>query len=74
MDRVQLWIVDYFSQQAPKYRRRGPAGSAMQNAPFKFEAGDWFAFFKERGWQPNQMRYFADEARSVRRPCRCQAT
>ena len=40
----------------------------MQNAPFKFEPDDWFAFFKAHGWQCKDMRYVAEEGERLKRP------
>jgi methyltransferase (TIGR00027 family) len=65
---VRFWIVDYFSAEAQKYRSRGGIGRAMQNAPFKFAPGDWFGFFKRRGWQTKEIRYFTEEAERLGRP------
>ncbi|MGH8230715.1 MAG: class I SAM-dependent methyltransferase [Steroidobacteraceae bacterium] len=68
MARLQFWVVDFFTEQALKIRRRGRTGRSMQNAPFKFAPGDWFGFFRQHGWVVNQMRYYADEADRLRRP------
>jgi len=68
MDNIRYWILDYFSPQAMKYRRRRRVDVAMANAPFKFEPADWFGFFKQHGWQPKEIRYFSDEAVRYRRP------
>ena len=67
MDRAGLWIVDYFSRQMLEYRR-GRTPHSMKNAPFRFEPDDWFGFFRERGWQTRDVRYFSDEGRRVGRP------
>lgn len=68
LDRVRHWLVDYFSPQAMKYRRRKGMGRKMQNAPFKFEPGDWFGFFRQHGWQPKEIRYLAAEGERRNRP------
>lgn len=62
------WIVDYFSPQAMRYRRRLSATRQMRQAPFQFAPGDWFGFFARHGWQPAEIRYIADEAARRRRP------
>jgi methyltransferase (TIGR00027 family) len=65
---IRYWILDYFSPEAMKYRKRKTVDRAMANAPFKFEPADWFVFFKQHGWQPKDVRYFSDEADRYRRP------
>jgi methyltransferase (TIGR00027 family) len=63
---ARWWVVDYFSPQIIKMRRRQMARK-MQNAPFKFEPGDWTGFFDRHGWACKEMRYLADEAERLRR-------
>jgi len=64
---VSYWIVDYISNEVLKRRQRY-LGHKMRNAPFKFQPGDWFAFFEAHGWRSKEMRYLAAEAERVRRP------
>jgi methyltransferase (TIGR00027 family) len=66
--RARYWIVDYFSAEGMRWRRRKQVSRSMQNAPFLFDPGDWLAFFRAHGWGPGELRYFADEAQRVRRP------
>jgi methyltransferase (TIGR00027 family) len=61
------WIVDYFSPETMRYRKRIAAGRQMRAAPFQFEPADWFGFFAEHGWKLAEMRYLADEAVRHRR-------
>lgn len=61
LDRAKYWLVDYFSPQLLKYRRR-LMQERMQNAPFKFAPEDWLGFFKNHGWRCREVRYLADEA------------
>ena len=35
---------------------------------FLFEPKDYFAFFAATGWQPKEVKYFAEEAQRLRRP------
>lgn len=63
---ARLWIVDYFSELALAYRRR-QTGRTMENAPFRFAPGDWFAFFERAGWRPRETRYFVEETRRLGR-------
>ena len=65
---ARLWILDYFSLEAHKYRQRSRVNRAMQNAPFKFAPGDWLDFFKGHGWRMKDIRYYIDEAERVGRP------
>ncbi|HEX4151761.1 MAG TPA: SAM-dependent methyltransferase [Steroidobacteraceae bacterium] len=68
MRRARFWIVDYLSPQAVEFRRRRRVSRAMQNAPFKFAPGDWFAFFREHGWQVKEIRYYPEEGVRYSRP------
>jgi methyltransferase (TIGR00027 family) len=56
------WIVDYFSPETMRYRKRIAASRHMRAVPFQFEPPDWFAFFAQHGWKPAEMRYLADAA------------
>jgi hypothetical protein len=51
-----------------KFRKRKGMDRAMQNAPFRFEPADWFAFFEQHGWKPKEMRYIAPEGERLGRP------
>jgi len=65
---IKYWIVDYFSPASYEYRRRSGMSRAMKNAPFLFEPRDYFGFFAATGWQPKEVKYFAEEAARLRRP------
>jgi methyltransferase (TIGR00027 family) len=62
------WIVDYFSPESYRYRRRKGMTRVMANAPFRFEPADYFAFFSRQGWRPKEVRYLAEEAERLKRP------
>ena len=66
LDHVGYWLVDYFSPELLKLRKRR-IGDRMQNAPFKFAPSDWFGFFEEHGWRLRETRYLFDEAQRVGR-------
>jgi methyltransferase (TIGR00027 family) len=70
LDRVEGWIVEYFSSELAKFRGRGRGRVRwkMQNAPFKFTPPDWFAFFASHAWQPKRIEYLAEEADRLGRP------
>jgi len=62
---VSSWIIDYFSPEVLRYRRRIQA--RMSNAPFKFKPDDWFAFFAGHGWRPREERYLVEEGERLGR-------
>ncbi len=66
MDHASYWVVDYFSPQMVKYRRR--LNRRMGNAPFKFMPKSWFEFFQQHGWRAKEIRYLMEEAEKLRRP------
>ncbi|HWO32355.1 MAG TPA: SAM-dependent methyltransferase [Candidatus Acidoferrum sp.] len=68
LDHACYWIVEYFSPELTKFRRRRSVRRRMQNAPFKFTPNDWFGFFAEHGWRPKEIRYLAEEAERLHRP------
>lgn len=65
---IRYWIVDYSSPQMHKYRRKGPQGDYMKNAPFKFNPPDWFEFYRQNGWRAADIKYHALEGRRLKRP------
>ncbi len=65
---IRYWIVDYFAPEAYRYRRRSGLSRVMKNAPFRFEPRDYFGFFAGLGWQPQEIRYLAQEADRLHRP------
>ena len=68
VDKACFWIVDYFSPELIKFRRRQGMHRKMQNAPWKFQPADWFGFFREHGWYSREIRYLAEEADRLKRP------
>jgi methyltransferase (TIGR00027 family) len=66
---AKAWIVDYFSPFAQRMRQRTGLAQHLRNAPFRFDPGDWFAFFEKAGWRVKEMRYVFEEAAKLgRRP------
>jgi methyltransferase (TIGR00027 family) len=63
---VRGWIVDYFSKDTLRYRKK--SARTFQNAPIKFDPDDWFAFFAGHGWRPTEQRFLAIEGERLRRP------
>ncbi len=68
LSHARYWLLDYFSPEASRFRRRKEMQRRMRNAPFRFELDDWFGFFSQRGWQPAQTRYLVEEAERLGRP------
>ncbi|HEU4603831.1 MAG TPA: SAM-dependent methyltransferase [Steroidobacteraceae bacterium] len=66
MQHTQYWITEYFSPLMQAMRRRWKTGM-MRNAPFRFEPREWFSFFRQHGWGPKEIRYFAQEGQRYRR-------
>jgi len=65
---LRYWIVEYFSPDVVKFRQRTGIQQKLQNAPFRFKPGDWFGFFAQRGWRPEDIRYLPEEGRRLGRP------
>ena len=63
---AHAWIVDYFSKEVLRVRKKATRG--FENAPFKFEPDDWFAFFAAHGWRPGEQRFLMPEGDRLRRP------
>ncbi len=63
---VRAWIIDYFSKETLRYRKR--MTRSFENAPFKFDPDDWFAFFAAHGWKPREQRFLAIEGERLERP------
>jgi methyltransferase (TIGR00027 family) len=68
LDHIHSWIAEYHSPELAKLRERRIMTKKFQNAPFKFNPGDWFGFFAEHGWRSKEIRYIADVADRLHRP------
>jgi O-methyltransferase involved in polyketide biosynthesis len=64
----RYWIVDYFSPATLRFGMRFWLRMNMQNAPFRFDPDDYFAFFRRHGWILKEIRYLSDEAKKCNRP------
>jgi methyltransferase (TIGR00027 family) len=62
------WVVDYFSAEAVRMRKRTAIQRYMQNAPFLFEPKDYFGFLAEHGWRAAEIRYISEEGKRLGRP------
>ncbi|MGE3456275.1 MAG: class I SAM-dependent methyltransferase, partial [Kofleriaceae bacterium] len=68
---IAHWLVEYSSALFRKIERvagRRRHRQMEQNAPIRFEPGDWRAFFAKRGWTPKEIRFFTPEGARHRRP------
>lgn len=65
---VELWIADYFSDVVHRWREQRGVNQRMREAPFLFRPGDWFAFFRQRGWKVRAIRYLPIEGKRLGRP------
>jgi methyltransferase (TIGR00027 family) len=65
---VRYWVTDYFSPEVYRIRRRHEIKGPMQNARFRFEPQDYFGFFRELGWRPQEIRYVVQEGERLHRP------
>jgi methyltransferase (TIGR00027 family) len=61
------WIVEYFSPMMEKYFKSKKSMKKMKNAPFLFFPKDWFKFFENTGWQPEDIRYIPIESLKLHR-------
>jgi len=68
MSSVELWIADYFSDVVHRWREQRGVNQRMREAPFQFRPGDWFAFFRQRGWNVRAIRYLPIEGKRLGRP------
>ncbi len=64
---ISRWIVDRFSREALRHRRRSAHARQLRNAPVRFEPADWEAFFATHGWRVEEIRYLVLEARRMGR-------
>jgi methyltransferase (TIGR00027 family) len=63
----RYWVADYLSPKARRYRQKMEKKMQMQNAPFLFDPGDYFAFFNRQGWEAKEVRYVGEEALKLKR-------
>lgn len=62
------WVADCYSPETARFRRRAEARGPMQNAPWRFQPADYFAFFATHGWTAREVRYVPEEAQRLGRP------
>lgn len=64
----KYWICEYISPQSYKYLKSPKRMKMMKNAPFQFYPPDWMYFFKQRGWQLSEEKYFTETSEQLKRP------
>lgn len=64
----QYWMVDYFSPLTYKFRKQSDVKKALEHAPFLFEPKNFFLFFADLGWEPQDIRYLPEESEKLKRP------
>ncbi|MBY0369712.1 SAM-dependent methyltransferase [bacterium] len=57
-----FWIAEYFAQDIYKYLNNPKRNDKMKNAPFRFLPADWWRFFRELGWEKQEVRYLTEES------------
>jgi methyltransferase (TIGR00027 family) len=63
-----FWIVDYFAPCVRQFWQREARKHRMENAPFRFDPQDYFAFFAQHGWRSKGIHWMQDAARRFARP------
>jgi len=64
----RYWIVDYLAPSIRRQRERAAKAMKMENARFRFQPPDYYAFFEEHGWRPKDIRYIAEAGLKLNRP------
>jgi methyltransferase (TIGR00027 family) len=59
------WVIDYFSPRLlAAYQKHQP----HPNVPVRFDPPSWEAFFADRGWHINEIRFLGEESGRLHRP------
>jgi len=63
---IGFWIQDFDNAG----QRRMPRGWAkkLKAAPFRFQPGDWFEFFRNTSWETHHVVTLAEESKRINRP------
>ncbi|HWA08297.1 MAG TPA: SAM-dependent methyltransferase [Opitutaceae bacterium] len=64
---LPLWIAEYFALESYRYLNHPRQRHRMRNTPFRFFPPDWLAFFRTRGWLPQETRYIGVETKTLGR-------
>ena len=63
---IGFWIQD-FDNAGQRGMPRGWA-KKLNAAPFRFQPGDWFAFFKNTAWETHRVITLDEESKRINRP------
>jgi methyltransferase (TIGR00027 family) len=63
---IAFWIQD-FDNAGQRSMPRGWA-KKLKAAPFRFQPGDWFEFFKNRSWETHHVITLDEESKRINRP------
>lgn len=63
----KFWITEYYSPEILQFLRTPKRIKQMENAPFLFYPDDWYAFYKNCGWDQFQTKYFGIESEKLGR-------
>lgn len=58
---IEYWLAEYIHPRIYPYLKSRGRARKMRNAPFQFFPDDWMGFFKQNGWTPKDIRYYAIE-------------
>ena len=67
-NKIQFWIADYFAPSVFQFLKGKKRKEQMKKAPLLFLPDDWFGFFAERGWVPDEFRNYTDASHKFNRP------
>ena len=65
---IAYWIVEYIHPAVYPYLQSPERKEKMQNAPFQFFPADWLSFFKQHGWNQQELVYHGEEGLKLGRP------
>ncbi len=63
---IRFWIGEQLSPEVVKMLKKF-RDKEMKNAPFQFDPPEWESFFSELGWKQEEVRYFMQVARQLKR-------
>ncbi len=63
---IRFWIGEQLSPEVVKMLKKF-RDKEMKNAPFQFDPPEWESFFAEQGWKQEEVRYFLQVARQLKR-------
>lgn len=64
---IKFWIQDFRNDPLSQIGM-DELQEALKDAPFRFDVSDWLDFFRNLGWQANEVIYTSDYAQEIKRP------